>query len=507
MAAIADCKPMTDHFEGIDKLVKEAPRTEGAPNFRRLPGFPVFGTAQPTLAGFDKCMEPVMKKYADEKNIFWVNLRQEPVIYVNGKPFTARDPAKINDPLQSHLEVPNPDEVAKMESEFAEVIKGRGSDFKFVQDQYGEHPEERAKTAEEKTENLESKEAVVTLTEIYQGLKSKIDKVEAIRIPLNQETAPAVECFDQIVAMLRNTSASTPVIFNCQAGMSRTTTAMVIAALIKEFQLSSELECMKGIVPDDILDALKKKKLGLPGIDCEAPPERNALTMGEFEVIKELIGVHPEAKIAKAQVDKLVDLAAVPPKGTGVLNIRECIIENKMTFDVSSDDWQEYLKNKIMNNIERYFYMIVFAMYIREVGPKGYPSTFDEFMEAHADLKEMTAVGRGNLEWERKIPDEKLGGLKELLADKDFKSKLPQVIKRIYELAWEQFADLPRGHHKNNSMHKLASKTMIEILPDYLSKYIEGKCGSLATTPDFFDVLGQVSWYDRDGTISGTISA
>ena len=71
-----------------------------------------------------------------------------------------------------------------------------------------------------------------------------------------------------------------------------------------------------------------------------------------------------------------------------------------------------------------------------------------------------------------------------------------QVIKRIYELAWVQFSDLPRGHHKNNSMHKLASKTMIEILPDSLIQYVEEKCGSLASTPDFFDVIGQVSWYD-----------
>ena len=45
-------------------------------------------------------------------------------------------------------------------------------------------------------------------------------------------------------------------------------------------------------------------------------------------------------QIAKAQVDKLIDLASQPPKGTGVANLREMIIENKMTFDVSSDDWQ-----------------------------------------------------------------------------------------------------------------------------------------------------------------------
>ena len=53
-------------------------------------------------------------------------------------------------------------------------------------------------------------------------------------------------------------------------------------------------------------------------------------------------------------MDKLIDLAAPPPKGTGVQNIRECIIESKMTFDVSADDWQAYLKEKIMSNIERY---------------------------------------------------------------------------------------------------------------------------------------------------------
>merc|ERR1711981_1415892 len=151
--------------------------------------------------------------------------------------------------------------------------------------------------------------------------------------------------------------ASTPIVFNCQAGISRSTTGMIIASLIKEFQLASELNHMKGIVPDDILDALKKKKLGLP----------------RFDVILELLETYSkddQGKIAKAQVDKLIDLAAPPPKGTGVSNIRECIIQDKMTFDVSADEWQAYLKEKIMNNIERYFYLIVFAMYIREVGPK-----------------------------------------------------------------------------------------------------------------------------------------
>lgn len=220
------------------------------------------------------------------------------------------------------------------------------------------------------------------------------------------------------------------------------------------------------------------------------------MQMGEFEVIKELLAAYPAAKIAKAQVDKLIDLAAPPPRGTGVENIRECIIESKMTFDVSADDWQAYLKAKIMNNIERYFYMIVFAMFIREIGPKGFPQSFLQYMDAHPDLRTMIDEGRGKLEWERKIPDEKLEELKTLLAVENFKDNMPKIIKRIYELSWDMFGDLPRGHHKNNSMHKLASKTMIEILPPTLAEYVEKKCGSLAGTPDFFDVIGQVSWYE-----------
>merc|ERR1712111_182612 len=389
-------------------------------------------------------------------------------------------------------------EVSKWEDGFMEEIKKRGEDFKAYQDQYGEHPDEREAKLNQITEKLAD---VTTLTTIYQGMKEKNAKVEAIRIPVNQDKAPNEECFDQILALLKNTSASTPIVFNCQAGVSRTTTGMVIASLIKEFQLASELNHMKGIVPDDILDALKKKKLGLPGIDTEAPEVKNAMMAGQFEVTLELMEKYSkddQAKIAKAQVDKLIDLASQPPKGTGVKNIRECIIQDKMLFDVSADEWQAFLKEKIMNNIERYFYLIVFAMYIREVGPKGFPQTFKQFMDENSGLRTMIEEGRGKLEWERKIPDENLSELKDLLSAADFKANMPKIIKRIYELSWDMFGDLPRGHHKNNSMHKLASKTMIEILPPTLAEYVEKKCGSLAGTPDFFDVIGQVSWYSPE---------
>ena len=80
----------------------------------------------------------------------------------------------------------------------------------------------------------------------------------------------------------------------------------------------------------------------------------------------------------------------------------------------------------------RYFYLIVFAMYVREIGPKEFPMTFKQWMEAKGDLVEMIAEGRSKLEWERKIPDEKLVELKELLDAKDFKPNLSRVSRFDY---------------------------------------------------------------------------
>jgi hypothetical protein len=66
-------------------------------------------------------------------------------------------------------------------------------------------------------------------------------------------------------------------------------------------------------------------------------------------------------------------------------------------------------------------------MYIREVGPKDYNQTFKQWMDDHASLREMIAEGRSKIEWERKIPDEKLMDLKAQLDCAEFKANLPKV--------------------------------------------------------------------------------
>merc|ERR1712213_70269 len=102
------------------------------------------------MTGFERCLEPIMKKYGDEKVFYWANLRQEPVVYVNDKPYSARDPKA----LHQHIMISNPEEVNKMEAEFIEEIQKRGADFKYFQDVFGDIPDDRSAKLEEKPKNL-----------------------------------------------------------------------------------------------------------------------------------------------------------------------------------------------------------------------------------------------------------------------------------------------------------------------------------------------------------------
>ena len=62
---------------------------EGAPNFRQVPGYLVFGTGQPTKLGFINALEYLVKD-TGAKKVLWTNMRQEPVVYMNGQSFTPR---------------------------------------------------------------------------------------------------------------------------------------------------------------------------------------------------------------------------------------------------------------------------------------------------------------------------------------------------------------------------------------------------------------------------------
>ena len=217
---------MQDHFEKIQKLKD---KIDGVPNFRRVPGYKVFCCGQPTKDGFDKAIEKVCEKYPKDGPIVWINMRQEPIVYVNGSPVCARPPNKIGE----YAELGNV--TRKLYIEFAPVdwpkplnvillIFIKGASVKAEEEEFIKVLESRAKANDgklkvvdvtKKESEIEVKE-LITLSKIMEALKEKYPGLTHNRIPVCNSAAPLEPDFDTICNALLGTNVNAPVIVNCQ---------------------------------------------------------------------------------------------------------------------------------------------------------------------------------------------------------------------------------------------------------------------------------------------------
>merc|ERR1712042_20266 len=491
---------MADHFEKIQKLPDPIP---GCPNFRRVPGYKVYCCGQPTAEGFEKALEKVTASYPKEGKIIWFNMRQEPNVYVNGEPLCARPPNEIGE--YAELGNVTRDSVKEQEVNFLKTCKARaeenGGKLKYV---------DINKAAKE----IEVKD-IKTLSANMEKLKEKYPGLVHMRVPICNSGAPLETDYDIILSTLAGSSINTPIIVNDQVGLSRATTGCVIACLYKEFQISASFEGLIETVPGMDLSLLKMDRYKMD-------PNKDALFRGEFEVIKELVAeLGADGEGSKRECDKVIDKNG-PAKtgGTGIKQLRENIAESKLSYEIMDDAAQVFLKMKIMDNIHKYYYLIVFTAYMREAadqarnnipeekkaeltltgGKCAIPANqlklsrkFAAFMEENKKLIDLCETGKGNLQWERDIPPAALKNLEDL-AKGDFKANLGKIIHDIYQTAHVMFSDMPQGDHKKRAKYRFASKTLMRILPPGLDKEIEGLIEQKAITLDLYEILGQCTW-------------
>merc|ERR1711913_257499 len=248
---------------------------------------------------------------------------------------------------------------------------------------------------------------------------------------------------------------------------------------------------------------------------------KEPLFRGDFEVIKELLAVLPDGEAAKNNADKIIDLNGTPKTGgTGIKQLRENIAESKLSYEIMDDAAQAFLKTKIMDNIQKYFYLICFTGYLRdqskvakdgitEEDKKAFSLTggkvstpteslklkdsFVTWMDAKSTLRTICDDGKGKLQWEREIPQEALDNLNNL-ATTDFKANLGKIIHDIYLTGHNMFKDMPQGDHKKRAKYRFASKTLMRILPNELKAEVEGLINQKTMTLDLYEILGQCTW-------------
>merc|ERR1712095_47451 len=261
---------------------------------------------------------------------------------------------------------------------------------------------------------------IKTLSAHVEKLKEKFPGLVHMRVPVCNSGAPLETDYDIIVSTLVGTSINTPIIVNDQVGLSRATTGCVTVCMYKEFQISASFEGLVETVPGVNLDLLKMDRYKMD-------PNKDALFRGEFEVIKELVAaLGADGEATKRECDKVVDKNG-PAKtgGTGIKQLRENIAESKLSYEIMDDAAQVFLKSKIMDNIAKYFSLIVFTSYMRQCaelaknsssdedkakyqlasGKTATPGdqlkiakTFVQYMEEHKNLRTMVEEGKGRLQ-------------------------------------------------------------------------------------------------------------
>merc|ERR1712042_409720 len=496
--ATAAC--MADHFEKIQKLPDPVP---GCPNFRRVPGYKVYCCGQPTIAGFEEALNKVCGNiYPKDGKIIWLNLRQEPTVYINGEPICARPPNKIG-------------EYAELGNITREIAKANEEEFLQVCEKRAEENGGKIKAVDINKKDLDlAVKQIKSLSQVIEDLKEKFPGLVHMRVPVCNSAAPQESDFDIICNTLVGTSVNTPIIVNDQVGLSRSTTGCVAACLFKEFLLSASYEGLVETVPGVNLELLKMDIYKMN-------EEKDPLFRGEFDVVKELISTMKNGEAAKKVADKVIDKNGTPKTGgTGIKQLRENIAESKLSYEIMDDAAQAFLKMKIMDNIHKYFYLIVFTGYIRQAADLARESCTDEqkaaltlsggrcaipgdqlklaktfvaYCDENKFIRDLIDTGKGNLQWERDIPPAALSNL-ESLAKSDFKANLGKIIHDIYQTAHVMFSDMPQGDHKKRAKYRFASKTLMRILPPGLDKEIEGLIEQKAITLDLYEILGQCTW-------------
>ncbi|XP_045796771.1 paladin-like [Trifolium pratense] len=363
----------SDHFPGCQNK-RLSPQIDGAPNYRQAESLHVHGVAIPTLDGIRNVLNHIGARLQRNKrqNVLWISLREEPLVYINGRPFVLRD---VERPF-SNLEYTgiNRERVEQMEARLKE-------DILLEAERYGnkilvtdELPDGQMVDQWEPV----SCDSVKTPLEVYEELQVEGYRVDYERVPITDEKSPKELDFDILVNKISQADVSSEIIFNCQMGRGRTTTGMVIATLVYLNRIGAS-----GIPRSNSMGRIFQY---MANVADHLPSSEEAIRRGEYAVIRSLVRVLEGGVDGKRQVDKVIDKCA------SMQNLREAIGTYRNSILRQPDEMKrEASLSFFVEYLERYYFLICFAVYLHSERDMLHSSTaghssFSDWMRARPEL-------------------------------------------------------------------------------------------------------------------------
>lgn len=288
----------------------------------------------------------------------WINLREEPVIYINDRPFVLR---RLSSPF-SNLEYTgiNEERLEEMENRMREDVL---MEAKNMSGRVLLHDEAADGSMFTLTEEV-SEDTVLTPRMVYENLIKRGYKVTYKRLPITDEQAPEESDFEMLIEFLKTTDEATHVVFNCQMGRGRTTTGLIVTCLFRTRLMSFDVG-LPAIIKSESIAQLEMEDI--------------QYHKGEYKIIRRLVRVLDNGIENKEHVDHFIDRCSI------LQNLREAVEGNKIRAEELGDSNKKLaVLERGIHYLKRYFLLIAFNAYLRAC-PEFAPP-FGEWMKQRSEL-------------------------------------------------------------------------------------------------------------------------
>ena len=367
----------SDHFPGCNRIKNAAITIQGAPNLRQVPyeskdpasgGWNVHGTGITTVEGLKELLDHLIatdkERGITNTEVCWINLREEPILYINGRPFVLR---KLEHPFGNleHTGISR-ERVENMEARLKldviqEVIEnGDGRFLLHDEDHIGLTP------AWEKVDISPGSTSLLTPTELYEYLRQEGYNVQCFRVPITDEQAPKLSDYDKIFNIVSSVPDDAKIIVNCQMGRGRTTTGLVVVLAVMLWQ-HRELEVVLQAVAE-LMQSGHKFRSKLRGKERDGlSAEELTYLKGEFKSALSSTTVLHSGMKAKAITDAIIDVCDT------MQNIREAIYDLKLTCEKPNLSAMQLAasQGRGAHYVIRYCQLIQFVSYLLSMDPNS----------------------------------------------------------------------------------------------------------------------------------------
>lgn len=311
----------------------------GAVNFRRVSNTNIYALGQPDLSAIDQLVQMIKDMHPKMKKISWINLREEPISYVNQEPYCLR---------KEGYSFRNLKDFGGISSSRLEVLEDRLkndviSEVTKLEGKLLLHTETTDGKVMPIWEDV-NKDDIASLKDIM-GLRS--DNIDFKRIPITPEAVPDFTDIHDLMNVIIQTDSQSPIVVNCQLGRGRSTLASVLIILVQNWRRKSQHDPHAGLKRQLTIQVRNKSS------------ERKS-----YQVINNLLRVIRRGLEVKNTVDDAIDEAG------DIYNLREAVDDARIRAVEETDEIRkrQYIQKGLIA-LRRYFWLIVFQSYLQETKP------------------------------------------------------------------------------------------------------------------------------------------